>query len=280
MLEQILLPFWYDGPQYQVLESGFGPYALSRLAAETGGIYFITRFDTRRMGFDPARMREYRPDWIPRERYEKLIANSPLRQAILNAAQITQQRLPGMPGLYFPPADAPEFKDAMANNQAIAERTAYTVDEALGPINAVAKLRDREPSRRWQAHYDLIRGRLLAMKVRCYEYNWACARMKKDPPKFSNARSNAWRLVPDTEIRYSKNAAAAAREAEALLRRVVHDHPATPWALLAQRELKDPLGFKWVEHYVPPIRRNDNAAEAKKKKNQPKPAGPPAMPKL
>ena len=59
----------------------------------------------------------------------------------------------------------------MAVNQGIAERTAYTVDEALVPINSVAKFRDREISRRWQAHYDLIRGRLLAMKVRCYEYN-------------------------------------------------------------------------------------------------------------
>ena len=118
------------------------------------------------------------------------------------------------------------------------------------------------------------------MKVRCYEYNWACARMKKDPPKFSNPRSNAWRLVPDTEIQYSEKAAAAAKEAETLLRRVVDEHPATPWALLAQRELKDPLGFKWVETYVPPIRRNNNAAEAKKKKNEPKPAKPPEMPKL
>jgi hypothetical protein len=280
LLEQIHLPFWYDGPQYDILESGFGPYALSRMASATGGIYFVTRFDTRRMGFDPARMREYRPDWVPREQYEKQIAHSPLRQAVLNAALITQQRLPGMPGLYFPPADAPEFKDAMANNQAIAERTAYTVDEALGPINAVAKLRDREPSRRWQAHYDLIRGRLLAMKVRCYEYNWACARMKKDMPKFTNTRSNAWRLVPDKAIQYSEKAAAAAKEAEALLRRVVDEHPATPWALLAQREIKDPLGFKWVETYVPPMRRNNNSAEAKKKKNEPKPAKPAELPKL
>ena len=104
-----------------------------------------------------------------------------------------------MPSLFFPPADAPEFKDVMAVNQGIAERTAYTVDEALVPINSVAKLRDREISRRWQAHYDLIRGRLLAMKVRCYEYNWACARMKKDPPKFSSPKFNAWRLVPDDE---------------------------------------------------------------------------------
>ena len=280
MLEQIRLPFWYNGPQFEIVESGFGPYALSRLAAETGGIYFVTRFDTRRLGFDPARMREYRPDWIPRGEYEKRIQHSPLRQAVLTAAQITQQNLPGMPGLNFPPADSPEFKEIMARNQAVAERTVYTVDEAIAPINAAAKLRDREPSRRWQAHFDLIRGRLLAMKVRCYEYNWACARMKKDTPKFSNPKSNAWRLVPDTAIQYSKNAAAAAKEAEALLRRVVDEHPATPWALLAQRELKDPLGFKWVETYVPPAPRRDNAAEAKKKKMQPKPVKPLELPKL
>ncbi len=98
------------------------------------------------MGFDPARMREYRPDWVRRDDYEKEVNRSSLRQAVLVAAQITQQRLPGMPGLNFPAADGPEFKDAMANNQAIAERTAYTVDEALGPINAVVKLRDREKS--------------------------------------------------------------------------------------------------------------------------------------
>jgi hypothetical protein len=281
MLEQIRLPFWYDGPQFEIVEAGFGPYALSRLASATGGIYFVTRFNSRRMGFDPARMREYKPDWVARDRYEKQIEHSPLRQAILTAAQITRQRLPGMPSLYFPPADIPEFKEEMAKNQAVAERTAYTVDEALGPINVVVKLRDRETSRRWQAHYDLIRGRLLAMKVRCYEYNWTCARMKKDPPKFSNPRSNAWRLVPDGAIQYSEKAAAAAREAEALLRRVVDEHPATPWALLAQRELKDPLGFKWIETYVPPpARQRDNPAEAKRKNKNPNPARPAEVPKL
>ena len=131
MLEQIRLPFWYGGPQYEIVEAGFGPYALSRLASATGGIYFVTRFDSRRMGFDPARMREYKPDWDRRADYEKKIADSPLRRAVLNAAQITQQKLPACRVLFFPPADAPEFKDVMAVNQGIAERTAYTVDEAL-----------------------------------------------------------------------------------------------------------------------------------------------------
>jgi hypothetical protein len=280
MLEQIRLPFWYGGPQYDVVEAGFGPYALSRMAIATGGIYFVTRFDTRRMGFDPARMREYKPDWVRRDQYESQIAHSPLRQAVLKAAQITQQKLPGMPTMFFPPNDAPEFKEVMAASQGVAERTAYTVDEALGPINAVAKLRDRETSRRWQAHYDLIRGRLLAMKVRCYEYNWACARMKKDPPKFSNPKFNAWRLIPDQAIQYSEKAVVAGREAQSLLQRVIEEHPTTPWALLAERELKDPLGFKWMETYVTPRpRNNDNAAAQRKNKNS-NPAKPPEVPKL
>jgi hypothetical protein len=280
VLEQIRLPFWYGGPQYEIVEAGFGPYALSRLATATGGIYFVTRFDTRRMGFDPARMREYKPDWVRRDVYEKEVNRSLLRQAVLTAAQLTQQKLPAMPTLYFPPADGPEFKDSMTQNQAVAERTAYTVDEALAPINAVAKLRDHEKSRRWQAHYDLIRGRLMAMKVRCYEYNWACARMKKDPPKFKSSKSNAWRLVPDQAIVYSEKAASVGREAQLLLQRVIDEHPATPWALLAQRELENPFGFKWIETYVPPRPRNNNEEAAKRKNksmNQPK---PPEMPKL
>jgi hypothetical protein len=280
ILEQIQLPFWYGGPQFEIIEAGFGPYALSRMAAATGGIYFVTRFETRRMGFDPARMREYKPDWVRRDQYESQIAHSPLRQAVLSAAQITQQKLPGMPTLFFPPADAPEFKEVMAVNQGVAERTAYTVDEALGPINAAVKFRDREASRRWQAHYDLIRGRLLAMKVRCYEYNWICARMKKDPPRFSSPRSNAWRLVPTATVQYSEKAADVAQEAQTLLRRVIKDHPATPWALLAERELKDPLGFKWAETYVPPRPRNNDNAGAQRKERNPNPPKPPEMPKL
>lgn len=281
MIEQIRLPFWYGGPQYEEVESGFGPYALSRLAGATGGIYFVARFDEAKMGFDASRMKEYRPDWGPFREYEADIRRDPLRQAVVNAALITQQNLPGMPTLQFPSLDAPNFKDVLQDNQVIAERTAYTVDEALEPISAVARLRDRETSRRWQAHYDLIRGRLLAMKVRCYEYNFACARLVKDPPRFKDPKSNAWRLVPDGEIRYSEKAAAAAKEAEALLKKVVDEHPATPWALLAGRELQNPLGFKWVEAYVPPPRpAEDSPDNPRRKMRKAEEARPPEPPKL
>ena len=68
-LEQIRLPFWYDGPQYEALDAGFGPYALSRLAGDTGGIYFVTRMGPDRISFDPGRMREYKPDWVGKDQY-------------------------------------------------------------------------------------------------------------------------------------------------------------------------------------------------------------------
>ncbi|MBY0397505.1 MAG: VWA domain-containing protein [Thermoleophilia bacterium] len=278
--EQIRLPFWYGGDQFEQLESGFGPYALSRLAGATGGIYFVTRLGERRMGFDPAVMREYRPDWYSRPKYEAEVANRPVRTAVIDAALLTQQNLPGMPSLVFPPADGPEFKEAMERNQAVAARTGYTVEAALEPVNAAAKLRDRETSRRWQAHYDLIRGRLLAMKVRCDEYNFACADMKRNPKKFSRPDANAWRLVPDAEIKFGKPTAAAAELATKLLKRVVDEHPSTPWALLAERELKDPLGFKWVEARVQPIVRRDAEDAPARKKAQMRPETPVQPPKL
>lgn len=282
-IERIRLPYWYDGPQFETFDAGFGPYALSRLCGATQGIYFVTRLGPERIMFDPQRMREYRPDWVSRQKYEQMIAKDPVRMAVVKAGMIAQQNLPGQPSLTFPAAGTPEFKDAMRDNQVIAARILDTVNAALEPINAAAKFRDRETSRRWQAHYDLIRGRLMAMKVRCDEYNYICARMKRDAPKFQDAKSNAWRLKPDEYIHDDAKARGNAKIAKEALERVIKEHPGTPWALLAQRDFKDPLGFKWMEVSVPPPPKRMDAPAAAKKKAEPKPAPPPKpeeLPKL
>jgi len=288
-LEGIRLPFWYNGPQYEFLDAGFGPHALSRLAGATGGIYFVTRMGGNRITFDPDGMREYKPDWLSKEQYLAAVNKNPLRLAVMRASVVTQQALPGQPGLTFPAADGPEFKEAMGRSQEVVARIQYTVDEALGvnmppsepTILSVAKRRDHEPSRRWQAHYDLIRGRLLAMKTRCIEYNTACAKMKKDMPKFTKPTSNSWRLVPDAEVHLKGKDLADAKEAQVLLERVVKDHPGTPWSLLAKRELKDPFGFRWEEVTVAPTpKRNEAEAKAKAKEKPAMATKPADLPKL
>ena len=191
--------------------------------------------------------------------------------------QVTDEQLLATASLSFP-ADRFEFVTAMMKNQEIAAKVAYTVDQVLEPMvrgtrltefaSAVLARRgefslepmmrgdtvlDLETSRNWQADYDLVLGRLLAIKVRCNEYNWACACMKLDPPKFSNKMSNAWRLVRDEKIRYSVGAATAAREGKSLLKRVVDERPGSSWAFLAQRQLSSPFGFRWQETYVDPV---------------------------
>jgi hypothetical protein len=69
------------------------------------------------------------------------------------------------------------------------------------------------------------------------------------------------------------------------LNRVIKDHPGTPWALLAQRELKDPLGWKWEDRYTdltpkpapkPAANNNNNAPPRNDQKMMP--AQPPLRP--
>ena len=49
-------------------------------------------------------------------------------------------------------------------------------------LETLAKLRDREPERRWQAHYDLILAQTVAFQVKAYEYRALMAQIIKKPP--------------------------------------------------------------------------------------------------
>lgn len=270
-LEQIQIPFWY--PQQnpgQPMSSGFGPFALSRLAAQSGGIYFISRDLEGWRQFRGEHLREYRPDLVSQAEYDRLMERSPIRRALVRASTETARTVRESPGLFFPPVEDANFEPFMSDQQARAAQWGYVVDKAMIPIAEAAAARDREPSRRWRAHFDLMRGRLLALKVRSLEYNAICAQLRRDKPKFARPQSNAWRLEPSDEIVTSEKAKAMAEEAAEILKKIVAEYPQTPWADLAARELDAPFGFRWVEHYIPPVRPGPPGNEA-----PPQPARPP-----
>ena len=99
-----------------------------------------------------------------------------LANCSLDAMRITTQSLgQGRLPLGFPPADSLEFNDVMAQNQGVAELIAHHIDEAREAMIRGSNVRARVTAGRWQGYYDMILGRLLATKVRCYEYNRACA---------------------------------------------------------------------------------------------------------
>ncbi len=57
-------------------------------------------------------------------------------------------------------------------------------------------------------------------------------------------------LKPSDEVSAGSQYAKVAEKAKMYLSRVAADHPNTPWALLAQRELKDPLSWEWAEEFT------------------------------
>ena len=275
--ERLNVPYWFDGPQYESLRSGLTPFALTRLTSETGGAYFIMDHAADRSPFAVETMQRYVPEYDPPAMYLRHAASSPLRRAVLSAVDATRQRkLKGTPRLRFAPTGK-TFYNELREAQEVAAYNLPTLQQALGAFGprGFEEAYAKESSPRWRAWYDLTYGRLLAMFVRCSEYNWACAVMKGKGADFVDQKSNRWQFRPDPATRGGSQNEKMAKEAIRLLTRCVTENAGTPWAVLAQRELDQPLGFNVIEAYEPPPPPPPKPKATPPKKPAPPPPPPP-----
>jgi hypothetical protein len=252
--ERIHLPYWFEGGQLDNLHAGLGPFALTRLAYESGGAYFIKDDPGGKSPFDLQTMVNYVPEYLSVGDYLEAVRASRLRSAIMQAVEVTRRaKFKDTPQLEFAPT-GDDYQQQLLDAQKTAAFNSQIIEDALAPFGArgLEAEYEREKSPRWRAWYDLTLGRLLAMQVRCNEYNWACSVLKGRGREFVDQKSNRWRFVPDPKLNFGSASERQAADAIRLLTRCVNNNPGTPWALLAQRELKDPLGFRVEETYVPP----------------------------
>jgi hypothetical protein len=215
----------------------------------------VTRFETAEMApflsrfFDPQVMRRYRPDYVSVKDYHELLTSNRARKALVEAAKLSWTTPMERVQTYFPKQSEPQ----LVADLSLAQRNAAKIEPKVGRIYET--LRQGESDRaglrkpRWQAGYDLAMGRTLAIKVRTEAYNAMLAQAKQGMT-FKNERNDTWVLVPDRDIRVGSALEKQAQQARELLDRVVGDHPDTPWALLARRELGTPLGWRWTERYT------------------------------
>ena len=138
----------------------------------------------------------------------------------------------------------------LANLLSLAQRSAAVLQPRVDAIYAqlLRGLPDRESieEERWKAGFDLAMGRILAMKVRTDAYNLMLARAKSGM-QFQRPKSDTWVLRPSDIVNVGSRTEKFADQAHEYLRRVIEDHPGTPWAFLAKRELGQPLGYAWDE---------------------------------
>lgn len=269
--ERLQLPF-SRGVQ-ETMDSGFGPFALTRLCYQTGGIYFAihpNRDLGRRVGrrethaftshfayfFDPNRMRAYRPEYVSIQEYDRRAKANLARSAVLRSAQMVINRI-ASPRLRFVKRDEAQFATELTEAQKVAAKLEPKLNAVYQVLKQGEEDREQEESLRWQAAYDLAYGQTIAVMVRTRGYNEMLAKAKRGL-KPQEEKNNTWRLVADTELSTSSRLEREAKRAEEYLQRVVDEHPETPWALLAQRELDVPLGWKWEESHTPTMRQQQN----------------------
>lgn len=267
-LETVSLPFWFGGPQYEFLSSGLGPYALTRLVRETGGVYFMTNMTTTTglapLGvFTNEDMKAFQPDYSfgTPEAYIRDVNSHPLRRAVMVAAELSHKyKAKGTPDLDL--RVRPEnYLQRLSDAQKSVAETTLMIDTILQAFQGNLEAEyQKEKSARWRAEYNLAAGRLLAVKVRAFEYNFACAQLKQLGTGDIATKTNHWIFVPDPQTASGAQMKKLAAEADRLLRRVVTEALGTPWALLAARELKDPFGFRVIQRYIPPPKPQERPA--------------------
>jgi len=250
--EALRLAFWgtndYD---LQNMSSGFGPYALTRLCSETNGLYLVAN-DSRGKTFDPQVMRNYAPDYRPIPMIDADFAKNKAKGVLRDVSRLLKVENVPLPRLDFPAENDTILRQAITDAQRPAAEFEYKINGLKTLLEPGEKDRAKIKEARLRAGYDLAMGRVLALQARSFGYNMMLAEMKSSPRKFEKAGSNQWRLVASRDINSGATTKKLANKATEYLKRVVDEHPNTPWQMLAERELGTPMGWDWKEsNYTP-----------------------------
>lgn len=276
----------------ETLDSGYGPFGLCSLCSTTGGIYFsvhpnrtdtkLTRKDIAPLSsniskfFDFEIMKNYPPDYRSPSQQIKEINTHNIKAALLKAASIRLD-ISNDQILTFSAFTEGDFVENLNNAQKFSARIEPKINEIYQILQKTEKDIPTLKDKRWIASYYLAMGRILSTKCRIEFYNLILAEAKSGLKK-KNPNTNNWILVPTNNI-VSNNSQINKNYQQALyyLKYVVDNYPDTPWAYIANEEIKTPFGYEWKESHIEPPKmgggggNNNPPKDDMIKKLQPKP---------
>lgn len=286
------------------MDSGFGPYALSRLCASTGGIFFAlhpNRIVGKAVGrrqiqpmatniqhfFDGEVMKKYPPDLrVAGIQTKEAIANS-AKNALIVACSADHVDVARELKTVFDSPNQGQFVTELAEGQKTVASLLRKVDPLYSTLQQGEKASESLKEPRWRASYFLAMGRVLAIKTRLDAYN-SIAGDARAGLKAKNPKTNRWILEPSEDYALLNTTLKKQRDsAKKYLETVVKEFPDTPWALLAKKELEVPLAYRWVESRFEPVAMNPggnanppSAPEDDKKQMLSKPKPPRKLDKI
>jgi hypothetical protein len=257
------------------LPSGFGPYEQSRLARQTGGIFFMLPLPEHNLvgrrpevRYDADAMRPYLPDLSSRQDYLADRDKSPFRKTI---AQVITELDPvsGPNGNPDPslskaevrvsgfPIDRASLATEANRNLRKAAELLKLFESAQKALESVSEMRAREKSPRWRANYDLIYAQVLAYQVRLKEYGWYLAEFINTPRAIKNPLgpahpTNEWNIGGVERLLKPELTRAEREKTDTLFRQIEKEYAGTPWGQRAKDELGRGYGIELREGYKNP----------------------------
>jgi hypothetical protein len=249
--------------------SGFGPYEQSRMARQTGGIFFMlpspeVNLVGRRadLVYDADAMRPYLPDLSARQDYEGERDKSQLRAMIwkvivdLNPYDKVRGPRIGVRTQAFP-IEQQKFAGEAQTQMKRAQDLIMYLQEAQKGLESVAALKNRDPSPRWRANYELIYAQTIGYQARLQEYGWYMAEFIKTPKPIKNIHgpsrpTNEWNVGTVKRLLKPEVTQGLRDRADELYRQIVKDHPGTPYAARAEWELRRGYGVELHEGWDDP----------------------------
>ena len=258
--------------RYDAFSSGFGPFEQTRMARETGGVFFmlpsvetrLVRGNVDKRRYQLEALRPYLPDM--RSRLEQLQEREevPLKSLIwkviydLNpynrdVAKIIEIRM----SYSLNPA---EFLKQARTEQTKAKIYLEYLHRAEKAMEEAANLRQQETSPRWQANYDLIYAQIIAYQARIYEYGAYLETFIRKPKvvpfqKGPNTKLSHWDITTRKQLVAAEVSQPYIDKATTMFQQVIKNNPGTPWAERARTELARGFGIDLVPDYVSTLRR-------------------------
>jgi predicted RNA-binding Zn-ribbon protein involved in translation (DUF1610 family) len=197
----------------------------------------------------------YRPDYGSLAEIEKHPQKYPLRIEVIKTIKLLRatfdpQGPQGSLLEYFQGGSGERLKAAIFKQQMKPARILAELTERLEELGKAGEQRDKEPSRRWQAHYDYILAQLLARTAYVSEYDLMLGKIRKDElPELQSTRQTGWRLASCEKLASGKDVRAMAAQAKKLFAKLSQEQPGTPWQVLAKRGMLTALGMEWRPSY-------------------------------
>jgi hypothetical protein len=171
-------------------------------------------------------------------------------------------------------AEPAEFRKQVGTELEKATYGWTLLNAAIEQLDVLRELRESEPSKRWQANYDLLHAQCLTYRARLPQYMIALIRHAGQTPKTVDPKHNRWMIQFDRRSidptaeehtrlkkllgldetrgamidRFADARAAAITE----LDHVIAEHPGTPWSVVARSQKVRDVGLKLRSYFHDP----------------------------